>query len=130
MDSPIPSGAGRGTWTYSSDTTTEFRASWSPQSLMWWGLGLSTMAILTMLVVLATGLRRRRLGGPSVERDDFRDSRRFVGAMSLVVVAAFVHPVTALIVTALILGSRRVARFTLLAVIALGHAHPAVASAV
>ena len=123
MDSPIPSGAGRGTWTYSSDTTTEFRASWSPQSLMWWGLGLSTVAILTMLVMLATGLRRRRLGGPSVERDDFRDSRRFVGAMSLVVVAAFVHPVTALIVTALILGSRRVARPTLLAVIALGYAY-------
>jgi hypothetical protein len=43
--------------------------------------------------------------------------------MSLVVVAAFVHPVAALIVTALILGSRRVAKFTLLAVIALGYAY-------
>lgn len=125
VGAPSASGAGRALWTYSAPTEVAFTATWSPQRLLWWGIGISLAVALGALVVLAVGpWRRRPIGRGSVARPARASSRRNVVAGTFVVIALFVHPLTAVIAASVVaVTRRRWLERALVAVVALGFAY-------
>ncbi|MFM8562415.1 MAG: alpha-(1-_3)-arabinofuranosyltransferase family protein [Acidimicrobiia bacterium] len=122
VGAPAASGAGRDLWTYSAATAVVFDATWTPQRLMWWGIGVSLAFVLGALVVLAVGpWRRRPIGRASVARPSTASSRRTVVAGTLGVIALFVHPLTAVVAAGVAAAARRrLLERTLVAVVAIG----------
>lgn len=60
----LASAAGRGTWEYSSANPTRFVSTWTPQRIMWLGIGVSILGLIGCLILLlpTEQLRRKVLG--------------------------------------------------------------------
>lgn len=119
---PRPSAVGRNTWILeASETTRPFTTTWRPQTLMWIGLTLSALTLLTVVSVAVVVERRRRSTTASRPSNATRETdsvhvgttTRWAGLTTVAVVALTVSPLWAVLPLSILVASRiatRVAR--------------------